>query len=102
VKKTVSLDPKSTISPIDVQINHVNEALQILTTPEVDGYNLNCNGNTTNNNITKQDQTSLFERPIPVTEPSLESNKSGVSGIGEREREWEYFDKLGKRLVNFP
>jgi L-asparaginase II len=91
------LDPNSTISPIDVQINHVNQALQILTTPEVDGYHLNCNGN-----ITKQDQTSLFERPIPVTEPSLESNKSGVSGIGEREREWEYFDKLGKRLVNFP
>lgn len=97
MKKTVSLDPNSTISPIDVQINHVNQALQILTTPEVDGYHLNCNGN-----ITKQDQTSLFERPIPVTEPSLESNKSGVSGIGEREREWEYFDKLGKRLVNFP
>jgi hypothetical protein len=32
----------------------------------------------------------------------LESNKSGVSGIGERKREWEYFDKLGKRLVNCP
>ena len=87
------MDPNSTISPIDVQINHVNQALQILTTPEVDGYNLNAY-------ITKQNQTRLFERPVPVMEPSLESNKSGVSDIGERKREWEYFDKLGKRLVN--
>jgi hypothetical protein len=72
------LDSESTISPIDVLEQ------QIIVTPD--------------SNEDNGDQTSYFERPVPVVESSLEdastdnfsTNAGDVCG-------WEFHEALGKR-----